>query len=130
MTIPVPEKNLFEAIGGHDAVASLVDRFYQRVLADPELAPFFVGVPMDRLLKMQCEFFSSALGGPEQYKGRVIAHAHQRLAISRQHLQRFVDHLFATLAEFPLSEQDRYEIIARINLYADDVIGVGSDFSD
>lgn len=130
MTIPVPEKNLFEAIGGHKAVASLVDGFYRRVLADPELAPFFVGVPMDRLLKMQGEFFTAALGGPEQYKGRVIAHAHQRLPITRQHFQRFVDHLFETLGGFPLSDQDRYEVIARINLYSDDVIGVGSDFSD
>lgn len=123
-------KNFYEAIGGAPAIAAMVEQFYQRVLADPELKEFFTGVPMDRLRKMQCEFFSAALGGPELYKGRVIAHAHQRLPIERKHFQRFVDHLFETLAGFSLSEQDRYEIIARINLYAEDVIGVGADFGD
>lgn len=127
---PAEQKNLYEAIGGAAAVVAMVEQFYQRVLADAELKDFFADVPMDRLLRMQCEFFSAALGGPELYKGRVIAHAHQRLAIERRHFQRFVDHLFETLAGFAPSEQDRYEIIARINLYSEDVIGAGADFGD
>lgn len=127
---PAAQRNLYAALGGHAAVVALIDQFYRRVLADPLLAPYFAGVPIERLRRMQYAFFSAALGGPEDYKGRVIAHAHQRLHISREHFQHFVDHLFETLSQLPLSEQDRYDIIARVNLYADDVIGVGSDFSD
>lgn len=123
-------RSLYEALGGAPAVAALVQVFYEKVLADPLLAPFFLRAPMERLLKMQIEFFTAALGGPGQYQGRVIAHAHQHLSIERQHFQHFAEHLFASLAEFPLSEQDRYDIIARINLYTEDVIGVGSDFGD
>ena len=130
--MPAPQRSssLYDMIGGRDAIASLVVRFYERVLADPLLAPLFMHAPVDRLRRMQVEFFSAALDGPTPYKGRVIAHAHQQLPITRTHFQRFVDHLFETLADFPLSEQDRYDIIARVNLYADDVIGAGSDFSD
>ncbi|NGY03740.1 group I truncated hemoglobin [Solimonas terrae] len=130
--MPVPQRSgsLFEVIGGHEGIAALVVRFYERVLADRTLAPFFLHVPIDRLRRMQIEFFSAALGGPTPYKGRVIAHAHQQLGISRPHFQRFVGCLFDTLADLPLSEQDRYDIIGRINLYAEDVIGAGSDFSD
>ena len=130
--MPAPQRSssLYEMIGGHDAIASLVVRFYERVLEDPVLAPLFMHVPVDRLQRMQIEFFSAALDGPTPYKGRVIAHAHQRLPITRAHFQCFVEHLFETLEGFPLSEQDRYDIIGRINLYAEDVIGAGSDFSD
>jgi hemoglobin len=32
---------LFERIGGEQKIAEVVDDFYDRVLADPELKPFF-----------------------------------------------------------------------------------------
>lgn len=130
MSIQQSSDRLYDAIGGQDGIAALVVRFYERVLDDPKLAPFFMHVPIDRLRRMQGEFFSAALGGPTPYQGRVIAHAHQRLPITRQHFQHFVGHLFETLRDLPLSEQDRYDIIDRINLYTEDVVGVGSDFGD
>ena len=61
-----------------------------------------------------------------QYTGRPVIHAHQGRRITRQHFQAFVEHLFETLADYQLGEDDRYAIIARINTYADDVIGSGT----
>jgi hemoglobin len=121
-----PEPSLFDKIGGRDAVAGMVGRFYRRVLEDPELAPYFRGVSMDKLRRMQFEFFSAALGGPIAYSGRSVIHAHQHLRITRPHLQAFVQHLFETLAEYPLTEKDRYDVIARINTYTDEVVSAGT----
>jgi hemoglobin len=117
--------SLFDRIGGVAAVTRLVSRFYGRVMADPLLAPYFDGVEMHKLRHMQFEFFSAALGGPMPYSGRPVRHAHQGRRIRREHFQAFVEHLFETLGDCGLSEQERYDIIARINLYADDVIGAG-----
>lgn len=122
--------NLFDAIGGRPAIVSMVTAFYERVLQDEDLAPFFAHVSIDRLRTMQYEFFSAALGGPTQYEGRPVAHAHQALKITRRQFQRFVEHLFDTLKAYPLSEQDRYDVIARLNLYSDDVIGIGAGIGD
>jgi hemoglobin len=47
------------------------------------------------------------------------------LHTARLHFQAFVEHLFETLASYPVSEDDRYAIIARINTHADDVPGSG-----
>jgi hemoglobin len=116
----------FDRIGGAAAIASMVDEFYARVTADPELAPYFSGVAMDKLRRMQFEFFAAALGGPGHYSGRPIVHAHQTHRITLQAFQRFVAHLFDTLARYPLSEQDRYDIIGRINLYTNDVVSAGT----
>ena len=33
--------SLYQAIGGADAIDAAVDRFYDKVLADPLLAPMF-----------------------------------------------------------------------------------------
>src|SRR5262245_21880572 len=35
--------SIYTEIGGHEALTSVVDDFYGRVLADPQLAPFFAG---------------------------------------------------------------------------------------
>lgn len=113
----------YERIGGEPAVARLVTRFYERVLSDPELRPFFEGVAMDKLRRMQGELFAAALGGPVRYQGRPIIHAHQRHHIALPQFQRFVQRLFEVLAEFPLTEEERNEVIGRINLYADEVTG-------
>ena len=126
MNIANSKVTLYERIGGAEAVASMIDKFYLRVIADPDLRPYFDHVALDKLRHMQVEFFSAALDGPIQYTGRPVIHAHQGRRITRQHFQAFVEHLFETLADYQLGEDDRYAIIARINTYADDVIGSGT----
>jgi hemoglobin len=120
-----PEASLFDRIGGVAGVTRMISQFYARVLADPDLGPYFDGVAVHKLRHMQFEFFSAALGGPVPYTGRTVIHAHQGRHIAREHFQAFVDHLFETLKAYDLSDDERYAIIARINTYADDVIGIG-----
>ena len=67
---------LYDDIGGASAVRAALDAFYPRVLADPTLSPFFLGVDIERLKKAQEGFFATALGGPPEYRGRSLADAH------------------------------------------------------
>ena len=130
MTRTEKELTLFDRMGGVPGVVRVIDRFYARVLADPNIRPFFDDVEMHKLRHMQLEFFSAALGGPTAYSGRTVHHAHQGRRITREHFQAFVEHLFETLKDCSLSEDDRYAIIARINTYADDVIAGGAAQSE
>jgi hemoglobin len=120
-----PPPSLYERLGGAEALDSLVGDFYGRVLNDPALAPYFNGVSMESLRRMQSEFFAAALGGPVRYTGRPIIHAHQHLKIRLSDLQAFVRHLFDTLQGYHLGEQDCYDIICRLNLYTNDVVSAG-----
>ncbi len=113
--------SIYERIGGEAGIASMVDSFYEKVVADPELAPYFVHVPIDKLRRMQREFFGAAVGGPIVYSGRPLSEAHHSLAISRREFQRFTEHLIETLKEKGVDEQDVSEIIAHVNLYADEI---------
>ena len=122
------EETLYDRIGGEAAVARLLDEFYERVLADPVLAPFFAETSMDRLRAMQREFFATALDGPIRYSGQSLGAAHSELGIRPPHLARFVGHLLSTLRDHGTDEQATLDIISRINLYASDIIGdVGVD---
>ncbi len=117
------ETSLYDRIGGEEGIRKLVDSFYGKVLDDAELKPYFEHAPMDKLLAMQREFFAMATGGPIVYSGRPLRQVHRNFAISRREFQRFVEHLIQTLEEeFPaLSRQDTLDLIAKINLYADEI---------
>ena len=45
-------ESLYDRAGGEAGVTTLVGIFYQRVLADPELSPFFAHIPMAKLLEL------------------------------------------------------------------------------
>jgi len=117
------QTTLFERIGGEQGVKSLVRAFYDRVLVDPELAPFFEDSPIERLFAMQYEFFAAALGGPVAYSGLSIYKAHFGRGIEKEHFARFVNHLIDTLKEWHLSEQEIHGLISRVNTYSDEVTG-------
>ncbi len=53
-------------------ISEVIDEFYDRVLADPDLKPFFRNTSMDKLRRMQREFFSAALDGPITYSGKLL----------------------------------------------------------
>ena len=40
--MPNSNPTLFERVGGEQMIAEVVDDFYERVLADHELKPFFI----------------------------------------------------------------------------------------
>jgi len=122
------ETSLYDQIGGADGITELVTAFYYRVLADAELAPFFKNAEIAKLRRMQVELFSAALGGPVKYTGRPMAQAHRHLQIGLQDYQRFTRHLFDTLqaAGFELSDQERYEVIGRLNILTNEVMSGGT----
>ncbi|MGB6221335.1 group I truncated hemoglobin [Haloferula sp.] len=115
--------NLYERIGGEEGIEKLVTAFYERVLAESDLAPFFEHAPMDRLKTMQKEFFSEALGGPLFFSGRSLRQVHAGKGIQKEHLRRFVEILLTTLEEemddFGLTRQDVDQIYSRIAIEAD-----------
>lgn len=116
------ERSLYDRIGGDATVGRLIGAFYERVLNDPELQPFFVDVPLDKLRTMQREFFAEALGGPIRYSGRGLAEVHAGRGIRPRHLRRFLECLLETLqGEADLDEDDRYEIYTRIARRADEI---------
>lgn len=117
------KETLFARIGGEVGIEKLVTAFYDRVLADEKLAPFFEHVPMERLLTMQKEFFSEALGGPLYYSGRSLRQVHAGRGIRKRDLRRFTRCLLETLEaeceNLELSAQDVKDIYSRIAIEAE-----------
>jgi hemoglobin len=123
LTKPKKKLTLFEQVGGEKAIAGLIHDFYDRVLADPELKPFFKHTAMAKLRRMQREFFSAALDGPITYTGRPLSHVHHGKGITKHHFALYVNHLLDTLRDCGINDPDVNDIIGRINTYADEITG-------
>lgn len=114
---------LYDRLGGDIGVSLLIDRFYNRVLADPELEPFFRHASMDKLRNMQLEFFAAALGAPARtYSGRSLEAVHKHMGITSHQLDLFLRHLLETIDFLHPNEAERTEIYDRIALYGDAVL--------
>ena len=117
------QPTLFDRVGGEQGVKNLVRSFYDRVMRDEELAPFFEGASIEHLYGMQYEFFAAALGGTVGYSGLSISKAHYGRGIGKDQFARFVNHLIDTLQGWQLTEREIQSLISRVNTYADDVTG-------
>jgi hemoglobin len=91
--------SIYQAIGGRAALVAAVDGLYGRLLADPELGPFFPGGVGARHRAYVVTILGEALGGPERYRGPDLARAHRSLGISDVQFDRTAAHLTATLDE-------------------------------
>jgi hemoglobin len=93
----------YERLGGGEPIRQVVQAFFDRVLADPALAPYFQGVEMTTQRRHFALLISQLLGGPSEYDGRELGEAHQGLHITDEDYDKVLGHLVATLkaAEVP-----------------------------
>ena len=120
------ETSLYHRIGGQETIQKLMHSFYETVVTDPEIGPFFENVDVNKIRTMQEEFFGAALGGPVEYTGIELARAHSSKGIERKHFAHYVELLLNTLQSFDIDEKDITEIIDRVNLYVNDIVGVSN----
>lgn len=113
---------IFDRIGGLESIMAVVDDFYTRVLADPELAGFFTGAPMSRLKGRQVEFFAAALGSSQPYQGATMRQVHQGRGIEQRHFDLVAGHLVDSLTAAGVDEPTVGEIIATVAPLAGDIV--------
>ena len=114
---------IYQEIGGEPAVAAVVEAFYERVVADPSLMPYFEGRDLDRLKAHQRALVSVALGGGAQaYTGRMMHPAHAGLAITHEAFDKVLDHLGAAFAEAGLPDATSARVLAILKPLRTDVV--------
>jgi hemoglobin len=118
--------SIYDQIGGAEALEGVVADFYDRVLADPQLAPFFTGTNMARLRGKQAEFFAAALGGPEPYTGAPMRQVHQGRGITMHHFNLVAGHLTESLHAAGVPAPIVGQIIGAVAPLADDIAGARS----
>lgn len=116
-------RTIYEEIGGAPAVATVVDLFYQQLLADPAVNHYFEGKDLARLKAHQRALVTVALGGvSESYTGRMMGPAHAGLAITDEAFDTILEHLEAVLLAVDVMPTTVAKIMAIIEPLRPDVV--------
>lgn len=115
-------KTLFQRIGGKPAITLAADRFYDRVVADPALAPFFKDTDMKAQHAKQVSFLSFVLGGTEQWRGKSMRDAHKHLDLNDGHFTAVARHLQETLVELGVEEDVIQQVMETVASTENDVL--------
>lgn len=104
MSAKVP--TLYEWLGGGEVLDRLIARFYEKVPADPLLAPLFATMPKEHFEHV-ADFIGEVLGGPKKYSAQHGGHAamvrhHVGKGISEEQRHRWMSLLLETADELGL----------------------------
>jgi hemoglobin len=110
----MPNRSLYERLGGYDAIAAVAGAFLPRVTADDKLRRFWDhrgadGVEREKQLLI--DFLANASGGPLFYSGRDMSATHLGMNIDGEDYDRLVGHLGDTLDSFGVGDAEKSDVL-------------------
>ncbi len=118
-------ENLYEQLGGKTAIDQAVDIFYTKVLSDDRVNEFFKDTDMNKQKRMQKAFLTFAFGGPNNYQGRNMRKAHEKVVadgLNDAHFDTIVELLAETLKELNANDEQIAKVATIANSIRDDVL--------
>ncbi len=118
-------ETLYDRLGGAPAVSAAVTDFYDRVLADELLKPFFGDSDTNQLRRKQIAFMTFAFGGAPDYKGESMRAAHAKAVangLNDGHFDKVAGHLIDTLKGLGVAQDLIDEVIGIVGTTRDDVL--------
>lgn len=112
----------YEEVGGSSAVRGVIDDFYDRVLSDEELFPYFQNIDMTRVRRHQFLVISEAMGGPIADGVKDVGEAHKGRGITAHALSRVAVHLVAAMEVARWPEEIIQRTAQKVMSFRDQVV--------
>jgi hemoglobin len=116
------DQSIYDEIGGREAVDAVVSEFYDRILADEQVAHFFEGFDMAELHAHQVQFISSVAGGPVSYTGAEMREAHAQFDIGKADFDAVATHLDVALRENGVCDENVETIMTEVAALEDPIL--------
>ena len=123
----MPDKSLYERLGGYDAIAAVAAALMVRIKNDDKLRRFYDHRGADGIAREQqllVDYLCASSGGPMIYTGRDMKTLHIGMRLDEEDRQRAVDHLIATLEAFTVPEPEKSEMLAFIGSLKPEIVEV------
>lgn len=109
-------QTIFERNGGFASVRKIVSTFYDYVLDDDVMGPYFEGVDMRRQIDHQSKFISAVMGGPGSYTDDHLQRVHARLGITREAFLVMADLLKEAMEDHGMPSADVAAVMHQIRI--------------
>jgi hemoglobin len=114
--------SLLDELGGVTGLRATVDDLYRRLLADPELAPYFAGTDLQRIRAHMTDFLVAVVDGPDAYEGRDLEVAHAHLWITDAAFDATASHLLDALEQRQVRSALLDSVLDRVAPFRDAVV--------
>jgi hemoglobin len=118
--------DLYDRLGGLDAITAVVDSFVARCAADDRINRKFARTDVPRLKKMLVDQVCEATGGPCTYSGRDMRDTHDGMGVTAGEFDALVEDLGATLDEFSVPEAEQAELVGILGPFRGEIVEVES----
>lgn len=119
----MPQKSLYDRLGGQPALVAVVDDFVANVAADNRINGMFAGTDIPRLKRLLVEQICAGTGGPCKYTGRDMKTAHRGMKVTDAHFNALVEDLVKTLDKFKVPAKEKGELLAILGPMRSDIVG-------
>ena len=115
------ERSLHERLGGVNAIAMVVDRFSDRIVANPKLnvnpalKAWNETGQLPGLKFMRTLWVCAAAGGPFRYTGKGLGDAHEHLHITAEEFDEVGAEIGRALDHFNVPAREKQEVLVAIN---------------
>jgi len=117
---------LYDRLGGDKAMEVCVDLFYQKVLNDDLVSPFFKDIDMASQRLKQKSFLAMAFGGPYHYSDADLRATHkpliEKMGLSDEHFNRILEIFKETLTELNVSANEQQSVMEILESTRDAVL--------
>ena len=111
-TPPVPERSLYERVGGKDAIAAVVDDGIVNLAADTRINRHFGKADIPSLRRHLIDLLCQRTGGPCIYTGANMAAAHEGMLIRGDEFDALIEDLQKSLDKFRVPPREQAEVLA------------------
>ncbi len=127
-TVTPTSTNLYDRLGGIDAISLVVDKFLANVVADDVINARFAPTVADpfrtRLLRNNLiDQICAGTGGPCQYKGKTMLEAHAGMKITDVEFNALVGDLVAALDFYNVPKTEQDDLLAVLGPMQPDIVG-------
>lgn len=116
------DKNLYQRLGGQDAIVAVVDDFVGNVAADARINQQFANTNIPRLKQLLVEQICAGSGGPCSYTGRDMKTAHTGRHITEAQFNALVEELVKTLDKFGVPAREKNELLGLLGPMKGDIV--------
>jgi hemoglobin len=116
--------NLYQRLGGKEAINMVVKDLLASNMADPRLNPRMSRMDGARCERQLTDLLCQATGGPCKYNGRDIKTAHTGAKVTELEWQAFSENLLKTFDRFNVPARERNELLQLVVPMKADIVGL------
>ena len=116
--------NLYQRLGGEEAVAKIAQSSWTNVQGDPRIRDRFKKVDGDRLKTLLAEQICVIGGGPCSYTGRSMSVAHEGMKITNIEFDAFIGDVAKALDQHQVEPAEQRELLFALKAMRGEVMGI------